>query len=198
MKGRFSLPMSQEQCVEALTVAVRNEVELRWQTYRESTELAECIRQTAQAMTSKDRFGIFFCGRCGNGKSTMMRAIQQLTNLLKLTDRDGNRLAFRMCDAREIVREYNRFYRGYELVRDCKLLAIDDLGLEPAEVMSYGNVYSPVVELLSHRYNEQLFTIITTNLQPAEVREKYGDRIADRFNEMMKTIIFKNETYRGK
>jgi DNA replication protein DnaC len=42
----------------------------------------------------------------------------------------------------------------------------------------------------------QLFTIITTNLTPAEIREKYGDRIADRMNEMMVKIIFNNPTYR--
>jgi DNA replication protein DnaC len=42
----------------------------------------------------------------------------------------------------------------------------------------------------------QLFTIITTNLTPSEIREKYGDRIADRMNEMMVKIIFNNDTYR--
>lgn len=55
-----------------------------------------------------------------------------------------------------------------------------------------------MVELLEYRYNNQLFTAITTNLTPKEVREKYGNRIADRFNEMMQVIIFDNDTYRKK
>jgi DNA replication protein DnaC len=52
------------------------------------------------------------------------------------------------------------------------------------------------VEMLTKRYDMQLFTIITTNLTPSEIREKYGDRIADRMNEMMVKIIFNNDTYR--
>ena len=43
-----------------------------------------------------------------------------------------------------------------------------------------------------------LFTFITTNLTKSQIREKYGNRIADRFNEMLEVIIFKNETYRDK
>ena len=52
--------------------------------------------------------------------------------------------------------------------------------------------------MLEYRYNSQLFTFITTNLTKSQIREKYGNRIADRFNEMLEVIIFKNETYRDK
>jgi DNA replication protein DnaC len=62
--------------------------------------------------------------------------------------------------------------------------------------MDFGNVLCPIVDLLTKRYDMQLFTIITTNLTPSEIREKYGDRIADRMNEMMVKIIFNNDTYR--
>jgi DNA replication protein DnaC len=37
---------------------------------------------------------------------------------------------------------------------------------------------------------------VTTNLKPAEIRERYGDRIADRLNEMMVKIIYRNDSYR--
>ena len=76
------------------------------------------------------------------------------------------------------------------------MLSIDDLGVEPSEVLDYGNVLSPVIELLSRRYNAQLFTIVTTNLTPKQIREHYGERIADRFNEMFERIVFENSTYR--
>ena len=39
-------------------------------------------------------------------------------------------------------------------------------------------------------------TLITTNLTPQQIREHYGDRIADRLNEMVKKIVFNNSTYR--
>ena len=38
-------------------------------------------------------------------------------------------------------------------------------------------------------------TLITTNLTPQQIREHYGDRIADRLNEMVKKIVFSNATY---
>lgn len=77
------------------------------------------------------------------------------------------------------------------------MLAIDDLGIEERDVHSYGNVMSPIVELLTYRYDKQLFTIISTNLTPPEIRAKYGDRIADRLNEMMVKIVFAAPSYRN-
>lgn len=76
------------------------------------------------------------------------------------------------------------------------LLAIEDMGKEAIAKMDYGNVINPVIEVLEHRYNEQLYTIITTNLRKEEIKEKYGVRIADRFNEMMHVIIFSGESFR--
>ncbi len=53
---------------------------------------------------------------------------------------------------------------------------------------------SPVVELLEYRYAQQLFT---ANLSPREIRDKYGNRVADRFNEQMHVITFQDHSYRS-
>ena len=37
---------------------------------------------------------------------------------------------------------------------------------------------------------------MTTNLDPKEISKRYGDRIADRLNEMMAKIVYCNPTYR--
>lgn len=100
-----------------------------------------------------------------------------------------------IVDAMEITilsKDYNKM----RSLRSRSMLAIDDLGKEPAEVLSYGNVLSPVVDLLEYRYQHQLFTAITTNLTAAELQEKYGVRIADRFNEMLEVIVFQDVRYR--
>ena len=76
------------------------------------------------------------------------------------------------------------------------MLAIDDLGTEPVEVLDYGNVLYPIVDLLTRRYDRQLFTVITTNLTSEEIRAKYGERIADRLNEMMTKIVFRDSSFR--
>ena len=87
-------------------------------------------------------------------------------------------------------------YKAFIQLSQKKMLGIDDLGTEPREVMDFGNVVTPVIDLLTMRYDEQLFTIITTNLTPKQIREHYGDRIADRLNEMGERIVFKNSSYR--
>ena len=87
-------------------------------------------------------------------------------------------------------------YEAYRKLINVDMLGIDDLGTEPSELLDYGNIYTPVIHLLTKRYEEQLFTIITTSLTPQQIREHYGDRIADRLNEMVKKIVFNNATYR--
>ena len=101
-----------------------------------------------------------------------------------------------MCivDAKDIVTTKNE--KDKRNLRSRPLLAIEDMGREPTEVLEYGNVLNPVIDLLEYRYDAQLFTMITTNLNPSEIRQKYGARIADRFNEMFERVIFKNQSYR--
>ena len=38
--------------------------------------------------------------------------------------------------------------------------------------------------------------LITTNPTPHQLREHYGDRMADRLYEMVEKIVFSNATYR--
>ena len=77
-----------------------------------------------------------------------------------------------------------------------QIMIVDDLGTEPREVMEFGNVYTPLIDLITRRYEEQLYTIFTTNRTPAQLKEKYGKRIVDSLNEMVKKVVFENESYR--
>ena len=53
-----------------------------------------------------------------------------------------------------------------------------------------------VKQVEATRYDEQLYTIFTTNLTPAQLEEKYGRRTVDRLNEMVEKVVFENESYR--
>ena len=70
----------------------------------------------------------------------------------------------RIVDAKYIAYLCKNSYETYRKLTSADMLGIDDLGTEPSEVLDYGNVYTPVIDLLTKRYEEQLFTIITTNL----------------------------------
>ena len=92
---------------------------------------------------------------------------------------------------------------GYERLRNHPCLVIDDVGTEPLEVRVYGSVHAPFEEVIEARYNLGKMTIMTSNLpinngrtDGNSITSRYGDRIADRFMEESKTIIFLGESYR--
>lgn len=76
------------------------------------------------------------------------------------------------------------------------MLGIDDMGIEPVEVQEFGNMHRPLTDLLARRYVNRGFSFITTNLVPQQIRKLYGDRIADRLNEMVDKIVFDNPSFR--
>ena len=156
------------------------------------------MEQVARWCVSTSRFGLMLCGIPGNGKTTVMNAVCQLFRLFELKNRYGEDAYMRVISAVEVANLAKTKYKQYKDICLAPMLAIDDFGEEPAEVLEYGNILSPITDLLALRYNEQLLTILTTNTAGAKVRERYGDRIADRFNEMMHVVIFTNPSYRGR
>ena len=62
------------------------------------------------------------------------------------------------------------------------MLVLDDLGTE-LDGERFAVVFGELVEA---RQNAK--TVITTNLAPAELRRRYGDRIADRLNHLGRIV----------
>lgn len=191
--------MSVARASNALLAAVQAEVAYRRRTFSMTDALSDQIGRMATWLTGdSSKFAAVLCGGCGNGKTTLVKAFQNLLCYLNIPVPDSHGKAFwlRLSDAREIADIARTDYPAFLTLTRIPMLAIDDVGIEPLEVMEYGNVVSPIVELLTKRYDEQLFTLMTTNLTPEGIRKRYGDRIADRLNEMAIVIPFKNATYR--
>ena len=197
-KARFRLDMTEEMAYNYLLAACMAEVEYRHREFIYNDEVKSQLNQMAHWLTSNDsKFGILLCGECGNGKSTMLKAFQQLLNHLEILNPDDHSsYGIRIVDAKYIAQLCKDNYQKFLELAKTDMLGIDDLGTEPMEVLAYGNVYTPVIDLLTKRYDEQLFTFITTNLTPQKIREHYKDRIADRLNEMVEKIIYSNDSYR--
>lgn len=174
-----------------LTAAYEREVKLRGMKCEIPDVVVSYLRQIAQMMTSRStKCGILLCGNCGNGKTTTMNAFLSVSKYLAPPGIDIESTSARRISQIAKDEEIMRAAKGV------KVLCIDDMGLEPTEILDYGNAINPVIEIMEQRYRQQLFTFITTNLTPKQIREKYGDRIADRFNEIMKCIVYDNPTFR--
>ena len=190
---RFNLPVeSAETALKLICQSVAAEVIRRGGKPAKNHAFDAQAAQVADWLYRQDKCGLILCGTVGNGKTTMMDAIINLyTGQIK---HQGRSVGFRRMDAIELNRCTDE---RLEETKRHPLLAIDDLGTENVSVKVYGNEVSPVTEILYHRYQQQLPTVITTNLTPPQLRERYGERVADRFREMMRFVIYENPSYRG-
>lgn len=188
-----------KQATDILLAAYQAEVEFRHRRFIEDEETKNNIERLAAFLIRDDaKFGVMLCGVPGNGKTTLLYAFQSAMNWMSDAGFFGQeRKGIRIVDAKEIA-AYARDPNDFHKLRLTEMIGIEDMGREPIEVLDYGNVLNPVIDMLEYRYNLQLFTFITTNLTKSQIREKYGNRIADRFNEMLEVIIFKNDTYRNR
>ena len=186
-----------------LAAAYGHTVRATSHTPQADDSLIQVVNQVALHMTSDESThpsGLMLCGTPGTGKTTMLRAMQMLTNSLQdfalfsapRVRADLHRLI--IVTAKDIAHAPQADIAKWRHVGS---LAIDDLGAEPAEVLTYGNVTTPLTDLIEYRYSAHLTTLFTTNLTAEQLRDKYGTRITDRLNEMTHIIIVsRSQSYR--
>jgi len=186
-KQRFSKdwPFNSGETSELLRAAYERRVQV---SHREYKELPfGMLESVANWICNGKSVGLLLCGGMGNGKTTLAKSmVDVLGAQLKLFP------MFRT--ERDIAREKDNF----EYIKDLsktKFLVLDDMGTEGVS-NSYGNVYSPTIDILTKRYELFLPTICTTNLNIEDIGKRYGERLEDRIKEMFSVIVFENESYR--
>jgi DNA replication protein DnaC len=181
----------------ALGAAYRSRVEGAGGAYRGKKE-AEAALDSAARWLAGGKPWLLLLGSVGTGKTVT------LTALYEHFRRYGRRPEVLGCgrvvegamldSARSIAR-----YSGYEDLlgyMECRVLLIDDFGVEPTSVKSYGTACSSVAEVLYERYERRSPTIISTNLSVAEISERYGERLYDRLCEVCDRILFSFKSFR--
>lgn len=191
----FKWQCTRDQAVEILKACYTAEVESRHRTCLMDEATQGHIYRLACWITdpTDTHFGVMMIGGVGNGKTTMLRALQR--GYWWMMQDEGF----------DFQREYSMDIINAKDLSDanktCQRLGIDELGIEPVEVQDYGNIITPSSDVLSYRYDRRLPTFVTTNLAQDKrdgetLRMRYGDRLADRFNEMFHVIGFYNQSYR--
>lgn len=121
-----------------------------------------------------DKRVLVLYGEAGLGKTFLLNCVvrrlaEQGVDVMNVT-------AYKMLDA---MRNKYLGEDGAEFDRmlSCAFLAVDDLGVEP---MMRNITAESLFMLLNERMNARLCTIFATNLTPAQLKERYGERIASR------------------
>ena len=157
--------------------------------------------------TSSAKKGLIIGGSAGIGKTTIAKALMQF--FVQDTHNYGSVMQLSAKDVgdyyryREEGEKWDIFTGKATVVRygqppqpRCKILFVDDLGMEEDEYRDYGTKTQPMVKLIHDRHERGLVTIFSTNLGDMEMlREKYDDRIMDRMNSYCK-MFYSLESFR--
>lgn len=214
--ARYRLPFTSDRTAAALIAAYESVVAGRGREFRRDAATVRHAGQVANWLAASNRPGLLLYGDLGNGKTTMMRAIALYLNTLRSVADQKKKSEFWKMDEKErrateelaarlpVPVEVSAVYLAglgtdsgrFADIVNAPLLLIDDMGCEPDTVKHYGTETTPVADALCRRYDRQLPTIITSNLDDDGIRRKYGERITDRFDEMFDRITYEDESYR--
>jgi DNA replication protein DnaC len=138
-----------------------------------------------------------FLGNTGTGKTFLAQCIAS-----ELINRNYNVIYISSFNLINILKEYHYSFslNTKELLNvliDCDMLIIDDLGSEPLEknvTIEY------ILNILNERQFSNKHTLYTTNLNNAEIIDRYNERFFDRLNDKntSKSIMLHNNNFRLK
>lgn len=142
----------------------------------------ENYRPIVDWMTDNKGRGLFMNGSCGLGKSLIGKYI------LPYLIRDACRKVVNVFNAQELNSKPDEIL-GYHIIY------IDDIGTENVSNI-YGNKRVPFMELCDAVEQKGKLLMCSTNLTVDELKEKYGDRTADRLKATTKFVSFEGDSYR--
>ena len=144
---------------------------------RDQLEKARIVCQRyADRFPDTDFRNLLLTGEGGLGKTFLLNCVFE-----RVTSRGFSAVrvtAFRMFEAmrRQHVGNDEK-YNGFSALIETPLLLIDDLGAEP---MMRNITIEYLFTLLNERAAARRHTVIATNLTPAQLKERYGERVASR------------------
>lgn len=169
------------------------------------------INKISEFSTREERFideescsfskGILLMGKVGCGKTVIFGGLVNFLKIFrfyKINSLKFEKLNVDFLPAYLFVEGFSK--KGYDIfgdglvVKDKKRpillerLFIDDIGSENI-VSNYGNTTNVIGELILRRYDLQLKTFATSNLDRKTLKSFYGDRVYSRMNEMFNFIV---------
>ncbi len=144
----------------------------------------EICEEYANAFPDTSRRNLLLIGTGGLGKTFLLNCIYA-----RVADRGLSAVrvtAFKLFEAmRKQHIGSDETFDGFTSLIDAPLLLIDDLGTEP---MMRNITVEYLFTLLNERALNKRHTVIATNLTPAQLQERYGERVTSRLLDRSQTI----------
>lgn len=87
--------------------------------------------------------------------------------------------------------------RNVDAMFKARVLMIDDVGTEDVASF-YGERHDLFSEIVDHAEREGVLLIATTNLSLDDLNQRYGERVVDRLSGIVRAVVFKGDSLRGK
>jgi DNA replication protein DnaC len=199
---RFQFPFEYEEYKLLLSDSANNILEKRREqnSFIVDDKNKSIIEQLYLYLTLNKQFsgdlqkGIMLVGKYGCGKTLIMQAMAEMYNSV--------------IYALHIQRPLLKFFKSSELQEILKgkpikaysrmPLVIDEFGREQKQIMDFGNLRSPMIELLCERYDTGAWTHGTSNftLDTLCTENQYGKMTGDRLKSMFNFIELKGDSRR--
>lgn len=165
-------------------------------TGENSSAINKIAKNTFTAETLR---GFLLQGDYDTGKTFFSKIYISILNSIK--DRSAKYFSAndisRFFRVEKLIVENNEFELEY--LWKYKIIIVDDIGTEAAEVQCFGTRLQPIAEMIQQRYDKNLSMWLTTNIDQQAFAKVYGERITSRLKEMSYAVIFKGkDLFRGK
>lgn len=149
-------------------------------------------------LLNNEQKGLFLIGDCGTGKTAIIEALWRIFAQGCAMWFDNKKQMF-VADKKIFVKYVATDLTDYGTLDTAlayRFVMVDDVGTEAETAISYGQRRNPIAEIVDNAEKKNGLLIMTSNLTPSQLMERYGQRTLDRLNALCNIIQFKGESFR--
>lgn len=181
-----------EDVEQLMAIAYRSIVSERGRILSEMD--GNALKRINEFVKGNGKRWLLMMGTPGTGKTTYLNAIRRIAQFCN-KDEIGSIIAVKASDIGGTMKNDGE---RYDKMKNSTILLIDDIGFggEAEVVNNYGVKAMPVNDILESRYDSMKLTVMTTNLNGEQLKERYGERIFSRMCELCEVVNFTGIDYR--
>ena len=145
--------------------------------------------------------GVGLLGPTGTGKTKTMEILNEFIREDQISYFRFGELRpfnFKILSVNELIADFGK--RGWDALDEWSVrnvLCIDDFAAEDQPAKYYGNEVDVLGKVIEERYRLRKITHLTSNIKHEAIKDKYGDRVSSRMNEMFNFLKLIDRNFRN-